>query len=311
MGRRIRRVTAIDLGCGLGNETLLNLVEWQAKCHEEVYRQKLEENGCGLSSSTCSLSDFPKPPLLNVHFIDASNEAIDRLRYDPRYKHAANSMAENKSPAKITCQLCNFASSQPMVNQSADIILLLFALSAIGPYQRHQHQSDNDSASGMIMAVQHAVNMLKDDGVILFQDYARYDDDQLRECSYSASVFTRQYNSLISLSLSLSLLRLELNSVVGAQLSENFFVRCEEVDDDHNQTFSSTGTGCYFFDLEEVRELFTNAGLEVLQLEYVTRVTKKSGKNGRDCNRNGGVASRTRRWVLGRFRKVLRHKKSA
>lgn len=66
----------------------------------------------------------------------------------------------------------------------------------------------------------------------------------------------------------------------------------------------STGTGCYFFELEEVRELFTNAGLEVLQLEYDTRVTKKSGKNGRDCSRNGGAVSRTRVCVSGRFRKM-------
>ena len=65
------------------------------------------------------------------------------------------------------------------------------------------------------------------------------------------------------------------------------------------------GVGCYFFALEEVRELFTDAGLDAIQLEYVTRVYKKSGKNGRDCGKNGGAVERRRVWINGRFRKPL------
>ena len=102
-------------------------------------------------------------------------------------------------------------------------------------------------------------------------------------------------------------MHIELNSVVGAQICDNFYVRCDDANNDRNSNGATlTGTGCYFFDLDEVRELFTNAGLEVLQLEYVTSVNKKSGKNGRDCSRNGGAVSRTRVWVLGRFRKTPR-----
>ena len=105
----------------------------------------------------------------------------------------------------------------------------------------------------------------------------------------------------------------ELNSVVGAQLCENFYLKVQNNDDiDNNENESNNivltkGTGCYFFTLEEVQKLFVNhAGLEVLQLEYTTRVYKKSGKNARDCNKNGGgVVNRTRIWINGRFQKPI------
>ena len=90
--------------------------------------------------------------------------------------------------------------------------------------------------------------------------------------------------------------------MAGAQICENFYVR--EFDDrDHGEDEVATeGTGCYFFDLEEVREVFTNAGLEVLHLERTTREYKKGGKSRRDCSENSGAVNRTRVWIQGRFR---------
>ena len=97
----------------------------------------------------------------------------------------------------------------------------------------------------------------------------------------------------------------ELNSVVGAQLCDNFYIRGSEdastSNDDKSLCIKRT-TACYFFDIDEVRELFTKAGLEIMQLEYVTRVYKKSGKKGRDCSKNGGAVERRRIWINGRFR---------
>lgn len=90
--------------------------------------------------------------------------------------------------------------------------------------------------------------------------------------------------------------------MVGARLCDNFYERgLDSPDEESNST--TNRTGCYFFDLQEVRQLFTSAGLDVLQLDYVNRVYKKSGKNGRDCSRNGGAVERRRIWVHGRFRK--------
>ncbi|KAL9186261.1 hypothetical protein ACHAXT_005499 [Thalassiosira profunda] len=243
----MKEVVVIDFGCGLGNDSLLNILERQQNREEGVQNQ---------------------PPVLNVHFLDASAEAIQRLHSDPRYQHAS------ESRAVVTSHLCSFASATsdlPHLRQSADIILLLFTLSAIGPYERHQPLNDRRYL-GVRNAVKTAAAMLKPGAVILLRDYGRYDDDQLH-----------------------------LNSVVGAQLCDNFYVRGL----DGSNSNISKGVGCYFFEQEEVRELFTDAGLEVMQLEYVTRVYKKSGRNGRDCGKNGGAVERRRVWINGRFRKPL------
>lgn len=133
-----------------------------------------------------------------------------------------------------------------------DLVLLLFTLSTIGPC----------NCDDMKQTVINAVNMLRQGGVLLFRDYGRYDDDQL-----------------------------QLNSIPGAQLHNNFYLR------------EDSSTGCYFFDLDEVRELFVGAGLEVLQLEYTTRTYKKTGKSSKDLSKNGGAAERKRIFVDGRFRK--------
>jgi len=227
-------ITIIDAGCGVGNDTILNLIERQQLCHEN------KDN-----DATVQL------PTLHVHFLDASNEAIQRLHKDSRYQYATSGGDDAATAATITSQVYNLASAQSTstLEQSADIVLLLFTLSAIGPY----HSQD------LVNAVHNATNLLKPGGVVLFRDFGRYDYDQLI-----------------------------LNSVVNAQLCDNFYVR--GLDD---RSSSIKGTCCYFFELEEVRSLFTNAGLEVIQLEYVTRIYKNK-KDGTSHKRN---------WVQGRFKK--------
>ena len=227
-------ITIIDAGCGIGNDTILNLIERQQLCYE---------NKDDITAM--------QPPTLHVHFLDASNEAIQRLHKDSRYQYATRDGDNAAAAANITSQVYNLASTQStctLSEQSADIVLLLFTLSAIGPY--HSHELDK--------ALQNTTNLLKPGGVVLFRDFGRYDYDQLI-----------------------------LNSMVGSQLCDNFYVR--GLDD----SSSAKGTCCYFFDLGEVRSLFTNAGMEVLQLEYVTRIYK---------NKKDGT-SHKRIWVQGRFKK--------
>jgi len=227
-------ITIIDAGCGIGNNTILDLIERQQLCHENK-----------------DDSANKQLPTLHVHFLDASNEAIQRLHKDSRYQCATGGGDNTATAATMTSQVYNLASKQStctLFEQSADIVLLLFALSAIGPYH----------SQGLVNAVQNATKQLKPGGVVLFRDFGRYDYDQLI-----------------------------LNSVVNAQLCENFYVR--GLDD----SSSAKGTCCYFFYLEEVRSLFTNAGLEVIQLEYVTRIYK---------NKKDGT-SHKRIWVQGRFKK--------
>jgi len=226
-------ITIIDAGCGIGNDTILNLIERQQLCHENK-----DNNATAM-----------QPPTLRVHFLDASNEAIRRLHKDSRYQYATSGGDNcNSTATNITSQVYNLALTQStckVSEQSADIVLLLFTLSAIRP-QDH------------INAILNATNLLKPGGVVLFRDFGRYDYDQLI-----------------------------LNSVVNAQLCDNFYVR--GLDD----SSSAKGTCCYFFELDEVRSLFTNAGLEVIQLEYITRIYK---------NKKDGTSYK-RIWVQGRFKK--------
>jgi methyltransferase-like protein 6 len=232
-------VTIVDLGCGLGNACLLNLIQTlqQQKPGEEV------------------------SPKVNVHFLDISAKAIEKLSNDERYQNGIAS-------GSVTSQVYDVR--QPLtipkhLEHNVDIVLLLYAMSAIGP-----HNCDD-----LRNAVTNAINMLKPGGVVLFRDYGRYDDDQL-----------------------------QLNSVSGSQLCNNFYLRdVDDGDEIDGSNRSELGTGCYFFELDEVREMFE--GLEVLQLELATRTYKKTGRSAKDLNKNGGAAERRRIWIQGRFRKPL------
>ena len=229
-------VTIVDLGCGLGNTSLLNLIQ--------TLHQQTDE---GVS------------PKVNAHFLDISSEAIRQLCNDERYQSGIVSDS-------VESQVYDIRQPVPThLEQSVDIVLLLFAMSAIGPYKC------DDTTN----AVSNIIKLLKPGGVILFRDYGRYDDDQL-----------------------------QLNSVSGAQISNNFYLREVHGDDEEAKADrSELGTGCYFFELDEVKEMF--ADVEELQLEFSTRIYKKTGKSAKDLNKNGGAAERRRMWIQGRFRKPL------
>ena len=180
----VSEMTVIDVGCGVGNTALLNLLEMQQlRQEEEQFQLQNQQEECDdLSPPAPS-----KPPALNVHFLDASNEALQKLQCDFRYKLAVATNADKANELKstaatVTSQVYDLASPQTEttdhLHQSADIALLLFTLSAIGPYQL---QSNQTHFSGVVNAVQNAARMLKPGGMILFRDYAHYDDDQLRE----------------------------------------------------------------------------------------------------------------------------------
>jgi SAM-dependent methyltransferase len=238
-------VTLIDVGCGTGNGTLLNIMAKQ-QILAELSTDEIEDNMSG-SSADC--------PKLISHFIDFSSEAIQQLRTDPRYKCVASDSGITSTVLDVTT-----SPSAALETLNSDFVLLLFTLSAMGPYQ---YQNSHQQLSVLRCALKNVGNMLKRGGLVLFRDFGRFDDDQL-----------------------------QLNSSFGSQICANFYFR-----DD------GTRTAVYFFDLEVVRELFTSAGFEVLQLEYITRPYSKSGKSSRDLSVNGGAVKRTRIWVHGRFRK--------
>jgi methyltransferase-like protein 6 len=241
----------IDMGCGLGNGTLLNIMTKQQMQAEPV---------------ECELESHPR---LRTHFVDLSIEAIQRLKNDPRYKYVELRMRDVVTePPVITSTVVDVTTPQwpptglEDLTSSADFALLLFTLSTIGPYKQH--------VTRLRYAVKNVAKMLKVGGLVLFRDFGRYDDDQL-----------------------------QLNSCVGSQICSNFYFRDDDASDGR-----ALGTAVYFFDIEEVRELFVSAGFEVLQLEYIIRPYSKSGKQAKDLKLNGGAIKRTRIWVHGRFRKL-------
>mmetsp|Transcript_9818 Transcript_9818/g.22979 ORF Transcript_9818/g.22979 Transcript_9818/m.22979 type:complete len:638 (-) Transcript_9818:861-2774(-) len=226
--------TIIEVGSGLGNETLLNIA------------QKVKENE-GLESRSVF------PPLQHIEFMDISSEAIEKLKQDSRFSGTAS---------YLRAKVCDLTSNDISPSSPANIIVLLYTLSAIGRYSRLEDDQEGADTSKTRVAVKNLVNMLHPGGIILFRDFGRHDDDQLR-----------------------------LNTIVGSRLSDNFYLK--RVNEDSLEV-PPTGTLCYFFDLEEVRDLFTSAGMEVLQLEKLSRVYKK---------KDGGAAERRRVWIHGRFRK--------
>ncbi|KAL3804432.1 hypothetical protein HJC23_011360 [Cyclotella cryptica] len=268
----ISEITVIDVGCGMGNGTLLNIVsQQQIQCQQHEEQERTQE----LSRT------WPK---LKAHFIDASAEAIRCLCNDSRYKFAEiDSNRENSTTRSsyITSRVLDITASQfstappEELASSGDIALLLFTLSCLGPYE---HKSLDNQSSGMRRALKNVASMIKPGGVVLFRDFGRYDDDQL-----------------------------QLNSCFGSQICENFYFRHESASVQNSicSEFAKEirGTAVYFFELEEVRELFISAGFEVLQLECISRPLSKSGKKSKDVSVNGGAVRRTRVWIHGRFRK--------
>ena len=69
--------------------------------------------------------------------------------------------------------------------------------------------------------------------------------------------------------------------------------RGKRVKDNFNQKHD--GTKCFYFTTEDVVELFTSVGLQVLDIEYIRRLYVDYGTG----------AKRRRVWVQGRFQKVL------
>ena len=98
---------------------------------------------------------------------------------------------------------------------------------------------------------------LKPGGLLLFRDYGHLDDSQLH--LLPSCVKDR-----------------------GRILDDNTYVKQD-------------GTICHYFSLEEVKELFVQAGFDILELEFIHR---------QYCNRAQGKARR-RIWCHGKFRKKV------
>jgi methyltransferase-like protein 6 len=101
----------------------------------------------------------------------------------------------------------------------------------------------------MKQAARNVASSLRPGGVLVFRDYGRYDEAQMK-----------------------------LGVSRNKQLKDNFYRKHD-------------GTKCYYFTLEELEDLFKQAGLEVLDLKYLRRVVRN----------NATGETRRRVWASGRF----------
>jgi SAM-dependent methyltransferase len=214
--RRRRRRTLVEVGCGVGN-TLLPLLEGGG------------DGGGGDDERGSNGGNWDA-----VYGLDFSSVAIDMLRRDRRF------VAGGGRCHAHVCDLSKPESVPPSAVGVGTVTSMLFCLSAIDPVHH-------------ATAVQNAASTMAEGGVLVFRDYGRYDEAQLK--------LARQRHKL---------------------LEDNFYRKHD-------------GTKCYYFTVDEIRALFTNAGgLELLECDYIRRVSK-----------NGATGEVRRRvWLQGRFRKT-------
>ncbi|GAA95262.1 uncharacterized protein L969DRAFT_45170 [Mixia osmundae IAM 14324] len=117
------------------------------------------ELGCGTGATVYPLLKASENPLLTVHALDYSHEAIQLVRSHPDY-----------NVARVKAAVYDLACPglpEGMAEHSVDIVTCIFVLSALHPREWH-HAASN------------IWRMLKPGGILLFRDYGRYDLAQLR-----------------------------------------------------------------------------------------------------------------------------------
>ena len=156
-------MSVVEIGCGVGN-AVLPLIEQHAK----LARQN---------------------PRLVVHCLDFAPSAIDLLKNDTRFcePHTAHVYdVSSMHPSTINLD-CGRTSST--LAGSADVAILLFCLSAIGPHP----------SPPLARAAQNVIDMLKPGGVLLMRDYGRLDEGEsfMQWCRLCMGVCQSQRNQTI------------------------------------------------------------------------------------------------------------------
>ncbi|XP_041877044.1 tRNA N(3)-methylcytidine methyltransferase METTL2-like [Corvus kubaryi] len=167
--------------CSLETRTKsqLNLIKGPAGgCTEELAAQKdselsqsdgdypgsaasyrILEVGCGAGNTVFPILQTNNDPGLFVYCCDFSTTAVDLVQNNAEY--------DTSRCFAFVHDLCNDQSPFPMPEESLDIVILIFVLSAILPEK-------------MQCIVTRLSRLLKPGGMILLRDYGRYDLAQLR-----------------------------------------------------------------------------------------------------------------------------------
>ncbi|KAG7362077.1 methyltransferase domain containing protein [Nitzschia inconspicua] len=130
----------------------------------------LVEIGCGVGNAILPLTEPDNDGRRwdVIHGLDISQQAIQLLQQDERFI-AFNKSGATKSPRQaIFGHVCDISRDLPRCcNGISDVTTLLFCLSAIDP-------------SFMPNAVKNVASTLKPGGRLVFRDYGRYDEAQMK-----------------------------------------------------------------------------------------------------------------------------------
>eukprot|EP00062_Callorhinchus_milii_P021281 gi/632977815/ref/XP_007905557.1/ PREDICTED: methyltransferase-like protein 2A [Callorhinchus milii] len=120
---------------------------------------RILEVGCGAGNTVFPILKTNNDPAMFVYCCDFSSTAVEIVKMHPDY-----------NPSRCFAfvhDLCDESDRYPVPDNSLDIIILIFVLSAIHP----------DKMQAVISGLN---RLLKPGGMILFRDYGRYDLAQLR-----------------------------------------------------------------------------------------------------------------------------------
>jgi methyltransferase-like protein 6 len=133
---------------------------------DPIARKTLVEIGCGVGNACLPLLEDDQSPWKAIHALDISAEGVALMKQDSRFI-ACNESTE-RTGRSIHGHVCDISAffPKPCIGV-ADVSTLIFCLSALDP-------------DDMPRAARHVASSLKPGGILIFRDYGRYDEAQMK-----------------------------------------------------------------------------------------------------------------------------------